>query len=64
MKLIFQAFDNDFDGEIDMEECYNGLTMMGVSDSLEATERIFRIADIDGDGTLKFKDWCNATMNK
>lgn len=37
---------------------------MGLEDPEEECERIFRVADLDDNGSLEFKEWCTAAMDK
>ena len=64
LRKVFNAMDVDFDGRLTKQEIISGLTKMGVPDAKEQAERVFEVADLDGNGYLEFNEWCTATMDK
>lgn len=64
MRKIFQVLDKNLDGALSKEEVVAGLKKLGVKQPLQEADRIFAQADIDGDGEIRFEEWCTANMDK
>lgn len=63
VKKVFYAFDIDLAGELDENEVYEGMKLLGVKNPRESTRRLFAIADVDKDGNVGYTEWVNATLN-
>jgi len=64
MRKIFQSMDKNFDGVLSKAEVMNGMEIMGYDNPREEAERIFALADLNGNGTVEFTEWASATMDK
>lgn len=64
MRAIFEKIDVDFDGKLTKEEVIEGFKALEVANPEEEANEIFKIADIDNNGTIEFSEWCTATMDK
>jgi calmodulin len=57
MREAFDAFDNDRDGLVSIEELLDVMDKIGETLSREEAERALRRGDIDGDGRLGFDEF-------
>ena len=64
MKQIFEKMDANFDGKLTKDEIVKGFTDLGIPNPVTEAEKIFEIADSDGNGYVEFTEWCTATMDK
>ena len=68
MRKSFHLFDQNGDGLIQREEFLRAYRdLYPTKDPVEVDERaneIFNIADVDGNNTIDFGEWCTATINK
>ncbi|KAI8037192.1 uncharacterized protein LOC128255693 [Drosophila gunungcola] len=60
LEAAFNAFDRDQDGFISHSELRNVFTSLGEKISDEEFDEVFRQVDIDGDGTINWKDFVHA----
>ena len=61
----FEAMDVNKDGRLSKDEVLVGYTAIYGADLAEVeTQRIMEIADIDGNGTIDYTEFINATLDK
>lgn len=52
MRKIFKALDRNLDGALTKDEVVDGLKRLGAKNANQEADRIFALADIDGDGEI------------
>ncbi|BBH09557.1 protein disulfide isomerase [Prunus dulcis] len=57
MKRVFDKFDSNKDGKISQQEYKAILRALGKGNMVGEVPKIFRIADLDGDGFINFKEF-------
>lgn len=57
MKKVFDKFDSNRDGKISREEYKAMLRALGKENMIKEVSKIFRVADLDGDGYIDFKEF-------
>lgn len=57
MKIVFDKFDSNKDGKISQQEYKAILRALGKGKTVGEVPKIFRIADLDGDGFINFKEF-------
>ncbi|CAK9181242.1 unnamed protein product [Ilex paraguariensis] len=57
MKLVFAKFDSDKDGKLSKGEYKAILRALGKGSTTREVEKIFEVADLDGDGFIDFKEF-------
>jgi len=64
----FKALDKNSDGKISREELIEGYkkiyTHMAEEDIIAEADRLFKVADADGNGEIDYSEWQVATINK
>ncbi len=61
----FDAMDINKDGRLSRQEILAGYTVVYGADLAEVeTQRIMEVADIDGNGTIDYTEFINATLDK
>ncbi|PKI55550.1 hypothetical protein CRG98_024050 [Punica granatum] len=60
MKRVFDKFDSNRDGKISQQEYKAILRALGKENTIEEVPRIFRVADLDGDGFIDFNEFVEA----
>lgn len=60
MKRVFDKFDSNKDGKISQQEYKAVLRAIGKENLIEEVPQIFRVADLDGDGFIDFKEFMEA----
>uniref|UniRef100_A0A6P4DWS4 Neo-calmodulin n=1 Tax=Drosophila rhopaloa TaxID=1041015 RepID=A0A6P4DWS4_DRORH len=60
LEAAFKAFDRDQDGLISCSELRNVFNNLGEQMSDEQFDEVFRQVDIDGDGTINWRDFVHA----
>ena len=64
----FKALDKNSDGKISREELIEGYKKiykhMSEEDIIKEADRLFKIADQDGNGEIDYSEWQVATINK
>ncbi|EFC43878.1 predicted protein [Naegleria gruberi] len=63
IKEAFKVFDRDNDGIISAAELRHILTSMGEKFNEEEAEDFIREADTNGDGQIKYEDFCRLMMS-
>jgi Ca2+-binding EF-hand superfamily protein len=56
-RVVFDKFDADGGGSIDVHELHGALTDMGMECSLFQAKKIVEAVDVDGDGTVDFVEF-------
>ena len=64
LRAHFNKIDKNKDGVISFQELVEGMDTMGCAYAYNEAERIFRLADIDGSGTIQYKEWAAIAMDK
>lgn len=65
LRTIFKEFDENGDGHLSREELTKGLMrVMDKEDAEKETQRIMNLVDTDGNGTIEFSEFFNATADK
>merc|ERR1719230_2100879 len=64
LRDVFQLFDDDGSGTIDLKEFKHLLTTLGDDLSLEECKEIVAIVDVDGDGEIDFEEFFKAMTDK
>ena len=64
LKIVFDEIDVNLDGSISPEELYDYFKKIRMPNVQEEVDKIFKIADADGSGTIEFTEWCTATIDK
>lgn len=57
MKKVFDKFDKDKDGKISQVEYKDLLRALGKGSTNRDVQKIFEVADLDGDGFIDFKEF-------
>jgi calcium-dependent protein kinase len=64
----FKAFDKNSDGKITKEELREGYRKLYKHKSMEEidieVDKVFKQADVDGNGEIDYSEWQVATINK
>jgi len=64
----FKIFDKNSDGKISREEMIEGYKKiyenMSEEDVVREADKLFKIADADGNGEIDYSEWQVATINK
>lgn len=60
MKRVFDKFDSNKDGKISQQEYKAVLRAIGKENLIGEVPQIFRVADLDGDGFIDFKEFMEA----
>lgn len=60
MKRVFDKFDSNKDGKISQQEYKAVLRGLGKENLIGEVPQIFRVADLDGDGFIDFKEFMEA----
>ena len=65
LKKTFEAMDINRDGRLSKKEILAGYTVLyGVDVAEVEAQRVMEIADIDGNGTIDYTEFMNATVDK
>ena len=56
-KVVFDKFDEDGSGQMDLEEMKLALKALGFASSMNARMEVFKTIDVDGSGTLDFEEF-------
>ncbi|KAL6270395.1 hypothetical protein ACE6H2_027306 [Prunus campanulata] len=57
MKRVFEKFDSNKDGKISQQDYKAILRALGKGNMVGEVRKIFRVADLDGDGFINFKEF-------
>ncbi|CAG7860657.1 calmodulin-like protein 30 [Brassica rapa] len=60
MRRVFNRFDSDKDGKISQTEYKVVLRALGQERAIQDVPKIFKAADLDGDGFIDFKEFIDA----
>ncbi|CAM8901527.1 unnamed protein product [Rhodiola kirilowii] len=60
LKRVFDRFDSNMDGKISQQEYKVILKALGKENMLTEVPKIFRAADLDGDGFIDFREFVEA----
>ncbi|KAK4795399.1 hypothetical protein SAY86_013393 [Trapa natans] len=63
LRKVFDRFDANRDGKISQQEYKAILRALGKEAAIEEVPHIFRIADLDGDGFIDFREFVEAHMH-
>jgi len=57
MKLLFEAFDSDGGGNLDVEELTEGLQTFDIYLTKQQVKALMPDTDVDGDGVVSFEEF-------
>lgn len=62
-RKVFHLIDKDYNGNIDQKELHEGFKLMKVPKPEERSKLIFKLIDLNGDGTIEFSEFCTLSLN-
>ena len=63
IRTVFHIMDDDYNGNLDIDELTEGFEKMKVENAAHEAQRIFDLVDFDGNGSIEFQEWCTISLD-